>query len=385
MTRRSFLQRTSTGIALSLTAPTGLLRGPAAVAETNDVDHEWEYSFPVLGDIHYDDMSHHDMEWVMREKPKDLRQIEGYVEVTKHFTPRLLDEIAHYVKNAATPVPFVVQVGDYTEGLCGSFELQSKQFRDACQAYDDARVGTPLLITKGNHDITGPGASDAYDRVLLPWMSKQAKQPIAAASYVRRQGEDLFVFFDAYKPDMDWLESTLLDEPARYTFFVVHPPIVPYNARANWHLFSKPREQQDRERLLKLLGERNAIVLGGHLHKYSILQRQCEHGSFTQLAVNSVIRGEKSSPRQLLESGDDYGSGLLELNPDFSPNTLEDRRQWLEHEAPYVSSFEYANTFGYAVIRVAQDQIAVDMFNGLDRELWRSRSLLSLRTATPSA
>src|SRR5256885_969735 len=90
------------------------------------------------------------------------------------------------------------------------WQLTRRTFlRTAAAAVEDAKFGAPVLMAKGNHDITGPGAPESFNDVLLPWMSRQAKQDLHAASYTVQQGDDLFVVFDAYKPDLDWLDQTL--------------------------------------------------------------------------------------------------------------------------------------------------------------------------------
>ena len=69
--------------------------------------------------------------------------------------------------NAGTP--FVIQLGDFTEGLCGSRELQDRMFRGAIEQVK-AKIKVPFLVTKGNHDITGPGAKESYRETLLPFL-----------------------------------------------------------------------------------------------------------------------------------------------------------------------------------------------------------------------
>jgi hypothetical protein len=333
------------------------------------------YCFPLLGDIHYDRMAHHDMDWVRREKPGDERQINGYVATTEKYTPRLLAEVAAAVKSAAAPVPFVIQIGDLVEGLCGSFDLQSLQFRDAFGAIDEAALGVPLLITKGNHDITGPGAPESFDQVLLPWLSKQAKQDLSRANYTTRHGDDLFVFFDAYKPDLDWLDGALKDHGARRVFFVIHPPVVPYNARANWHVFANENQESQRARLLELLGTHRAIVLSGHLHKYGLLTRQTDAGPFVQLAVSSVIRNDVEAPRDERGGVEQYTPDLLDLEPRFSPDTADRRRRLLAAEALHIRQFEYADVPGYAMVNVFADRVDVDLYTGVGQRHWKSRPL----------
>lgn len=338
------------------------------------------YAFPLLGDIHYDRWAHHDLDWVKKEKPNDLRQIEGYVATTEQYTPKLFVEVAAAVKKLKAdgiPVPFVIQIGDLVEGLCGSFGLQSLQFRDATEAIEKAALGTPMLMTKGNHDITGPGAPEAFEKVLLPWLSTQADQELRSASFVRRQGDDLFVFFDAYKPDLDWLAATLAakENRAKRLFLAIHPPVIPYNARADWHIYPRENKRPLRDRLLSLLGGHRAMVLSGHLHKYNLLTRRTTAGPITQLAISSVLRSEKDQPKGVLDGVEKYSSDLVNLEPKHSPDTVEARRALLKAETPFIERFEYADTAGYAVVKVYADRTDVDLYAGIGQAMWKSRKL----------
>ncbi len=343
--------------------------GPGAGA-----DQPWDYAFVLLGDIHYDRWSYHDMDWVKREKPHDIHQIQGYVKVTEDFTPPLLARVAATVRSSAVPMPFVIQIGDLVEGLCGSYDLAVQQSQDAIAAVEAARIGKPFLITKGNHDITGPGAPEAFDKVLLPWLGRQAGQSLSSASYTVRQGDDLFVFFDAYKPELDWLEHALR-APARHVFFLIHPPVVPYNERSNWSIFAAESEVARRTHLLKLLARHQAIVLSGHLHKYGMVERRVGGDCFAQLAVCSVIRHAPTRPVHELHGLKDYGPNLVDLNPHFSPGTLEERRHLLEVEKPYITHFDYADLPGYAVIRVGPQGVAADTYPGFNQPLWAQEPL----------
>ena len=334
------------------------------------------YTFPVLGDLHYDLMVHHDLDWVRREKPHDLRQIEGYVRASTLFTPRLLSEVAALTAAQESPVPFAVQVGDFGEGLCGSQSLQALQFRDAIRCVRDSGLNVPLLVTKGNHDITGPGAEQAYDDVLVPWMSEQiGGGAISRAAFHLRHDEDLFVFFDAYKPDLDWLEATLRQNPARHAFFVVHPPVVPYDARSNWIIFSRDDRAGDRQRLLGLLGEYEAIVLSGHLHKYSLATRRTNRGSFAQLAILSILRDEQTKLRQVLRGVEHFGADLVNLEPQFNPPTLAQRRRILSNERPLIDHFEHANVPGYAMVHVYAKRVDAEIYVGLGQNRWKTDQL----------
>src|SRR5580765_8472736 len=121
--RRTFLQRSATACALL---------GPAgnwAVAAGEDDD----WSFPLLGDLHFDRLEHHDHEWLAREHPGDVSQVQNYSRITREMTPRLVDRVGerlNELQRVKTHVPFVMQLGDLLEGLCGNEELAARQARE---------------------------------------------------------------------------------------------------------------------------------------------------------------------------------------------------------------------------------------------------------------
>jgi 3',5'-cyclic AMP phosphodiesterase CpdA len=380
LTRRDFL-RTTTTMVVGMTTGGMLLRSARAAALTSG-ESQPLYVFPVLGDIHYDLMSHHDMSWVEREKPKDIRQIKGYVEASEKYTPLLMDRVGKMIQEAKSPVPFVVQLGDFVEGLCGSRELQSLQFRDAISLVEKSSLGAPFLVTKGNHDITGPGAKEAYNDVMLPWLSKQTGQELKSASFVVTHDKDLFIFFDTFEGDLNWLEQTLKSRPARHVFFILHYPVVPYNARSNWCIYSREQQRTERNRLLTLLGRYKVIVLSAHLHKYGLLTRQTHAGPFVHVGHHcAIIRSEQVTPEQVIDGVENYGPDLVNLEPNFSPDTLELRRRILAEEAPYVNYFEYADFPGYSMIKVYPDCVEFEILVGLIVKPWRMRDLIQVRSA----
>lgn len=339
-----------------------------------------QYAFVLLGDLHYDKRSHHDMDWVRREKPGSARQIDTYIRVTEQFTPRLLRRVNQVVESVGAPVPFVIQAGDFTQGLCGSRDLQERQFKDAIGLVTESLPDVPFLVTKGNHDITGPGAAEAYERVMLPWLGGQIGQELKSASFSVTHGEDLFVFLDGYPVDLDWLERTLTGAGVkRHLFLVIHEPVVPYNARADWHVLSRPVRRVRRERLLGLLGRHGAIVLGGHLHRYGLVTRATPQGAFVQAGVNSVITSETPVPSMNLEGVDRYGSDLVKLEPKFSPGTLDARRELLEQEKAYIRYFEFARATGHTLFNVYADRVVMEFFPGFGPDVWRRRDVVSVR------
>lgn len=337
------------------------------------------YSFVYLGDIHFDKRSHHDFEWVKANKPRDIRQIEDYVRITEKYTPGLLRRIQTVIESSDSQIKMIVQGGDLTEGLCGSRELQETQFKDVIECIRNCIPETTFITTKGNHDITGPGAKEAFDSIMLPWLSNECKKQIDSASFYFMKGPDLFVFFDAYhNNNLDWLEETLSQNKHRYVFVVMHPPAVPYNARSTWHLFSRAKEKDVRERFLNILGANKVILLTGHLHKYVVLARRTSRGTFVQLSMNSVISSPKILVKNHLEGVKNYGGRLVELEPEFQPDTKEQRQKMLEDEKPYIAFFEYADFPGYAVINVSDTGTNIDIYTGDSNKVWKNVSLVSV-------
>ena len=331
------------------------------------------YSFVYLGDIHFDRKSHHDFNWVRANKPNDIRQIEDYVRITENHTPGLLRRIQSSIESGNGRIKMVVQGGDFTEGLCGSRELQETQFKDALKCIRKYIPQTSLIAAKGNHDITGPGAREAFDSVMLPWLSKECQKQIGSASFFFFKGPDLFVFFDAYhNNNLDWLQETLSRNKYRHAFVVMHPPVVPYNARSTWHLFSREKEKDVRERFLNILGENKVLVLTAHLHKYVVLARKTSKGTFVQFSMNSVISSPEISVKDHLKGLNNYGPALVELEPEFLPATKQQRQKILEDEKPYISYFEFADFPGYAVINVSEKGINIDIYKGDSSTLWKN-------------
>jgi len=368
-TRRDFLQRSTAAVFLGV-------GGNWAVAAPDGEVEEW--ALPVLGDLHIDQLDHHDQEWIKKEKANDWSQIQNYSRITREVTPKLLDVVRQQTAESKIAVPFVLQLGDLIEGLCGSEKLATKQAQDALDLVKRAEFPVPFLFTKGNHDVTGPGAAQVYEKILVPFMAGQGGQALNAPRFTREQGGTLVVFYDAYdRNSLDWFSELLAKQTPRRLLFVIHPPVVPYNARSTWHIYSSAKLAKERERLLELLGKARAVVLCGHLHKYSYLVRRTAHGKFAQLAISSVGSTAPIKPRDLIESVEGYTPDLVKLEPKHSPETEDLRRKTLELEQPFIEQFEYADTWGHALLRVRGDQIQASIYQGLERKAWKTLDLTS--------
>jgi hypothetical protein len=386
LSRRQFLQ---------ITAAAGALAFAPRRTQGADVvgKRRGSFSFVLLGDLHYDKLEHHDMAWVKKDKPNDVSQIENYTRITRDIHPRLIatvrETIADLNRNPATRVSFVLQAGDLVEGLCGSEELSVKQNSEALAFVRDAKLGVPWLFTKGNHDITGPGAPAAFGSVFHPFLTEQVRAVSPASADVKSArftvdcGNAQFVFFDAYEAaaSLDWFEAVAAKRSAEHFFVVVHPPVVPYGARSTWHIFSAEKEKARREKFLALLGDQHALVLGGHIHRYNTLTRDAGRGRFAQFALSSIISAPDVTPKTELSGLKDYNGDQIRVEPNFSPDTEAARRAIYEAERPFVKTFEYADLPGYAVVTVDGTKVNVKMYSGVSRKVWRSFDFTALARA----
>ena len=337
----------------------------------------------LLGDLHFDKLEHHDFEWLERKKAGDLGQIRNYSRITAEIMPRLFATVRAAVADSRSA--FVLQVGDLVEGLCGSEELAVRQNREALAFVREARLGVPFLFTKGNHDVTGDGAVEAFRRVFIPFLSEQTAGfagggKLTSANYTVEHGGACFCFYDAYDPlSVDWLDAALARRTSRHCFVVIHPPVVPYGARATWHLYSGARDRVKREKLLELLGTHNAFVLGGHIHKFNTATRATPAGGkFVQLALSSVINSLEVKPKNQLSGIAEYNGDQIRVEPSHSPETEKERRAVYDAEKEFVTTFEYADLPGYAVVTVTASQLTAQIFSGVSQQLWRTVDLSEL-------
>lgn len=347
------------------------------------------FSFVLLGDLHFDRPEHHDFDWVKEHSPDSVRQSANYSRITREIMPRLFATVRETIaerRGSDAPVSFVLQVGDLVEGVCGSEELAAKQNQEALEFVREAALGVPFLFAKGNHDATGPGSVEMFRRCFHPFLTEQIRQltpgaeALTSGLYTLTLGNAQFAFFDAYDAEsLAWFESVAAARTAEHFFTVVHPPVVPYGARATWHIFGNAKDQSKREKLLELLGKQEAFVLGGHIHKFNELARVVGRGRFAQLAVSSVIDNAEVKVKDALSGIAQYNGDQIRVEPRFSPDTEPQRRAVYEAERPFVKAFEYADLLGYGVVTVEGARVTAELFAGIGRECWRTVDLGELR------
>lgn len=335
------------------------------------------FHFLLLGDLHFDHLDFHNLDYVRAKFSEgDVNQVNNYSRITKENLPHLLRTVKE--QGVKLNADFYLQLGDFVEGLCGSEDLAAKQTNAFISLVKQQELKRPFFVIKGNHDITGTGANETYQKIVLPWQRGEQQQslPSANSTFVHKNAR--FVLFDGYTPDesLAWLKEVLARHKEKTLFFCVHQPVVPFNARSNWHLFAKPNQQKQREELLNLLGGHRAIVLCGHLHKTSILTRTTAEGSFVQICTGSVIDSPDAPIKDHLQGLDAYGTELLNLEPHFSPSSLQERQENLEKEKPFITNFEYADFMGYSTVSVnKKGEVKMSIYSNTDKRPWKEFSV----------
>ncbi len=201
-----------------------------------------DFHFSLLGDLHFDKLEHHDLEYVRkRYSGGDVNQVENYSRITRDNLPHLLKR----VKEQAVQMnaDFHLQLGDFVEGLCGSKERAEKQTTEFISLIKEQQFNRPFLVIKGNHDITGEGANETFNEVVLPWQNGEHQQMRKSANSTFVHKNARFILFDGYTPDesLAWVKEVFAANKEKLVFFCVHQPVVPFNARSNWHIFCQSK------------------------------------------------------------------------------------------------------------------------------------------------
>jgi 3',5'-cyclic AMP phosphodiesterase CpdA len=242
--------------------------------------------------------------------------------------------------------------------LAGTEEKARQMASNTMKAIDAIQMPVPWIIAKGNHDVTGPGGAEAFDAYYIPMFRRQTNQPeINSASYSYSYDNVRITCIDPWDKEKDmvaFLESELSEPDAKYKFVAIHEPVIPVTERC-WHTLRKDPEQ--REKLLEVIARNKAIVLCGHLHRYSVVRRNTPYGPIVQVMAISVIKDRNyQKPAKVITK---YGPSLAENVPDWQPETLNTRKDLLSEEAKYVTYYKQTDLPGYAVIKIDEKKESI--------------------------
>ena len=336
-------------------------------------------SIIALGDLHHDILACHDMTW-LKTKPDDLRQVtQEYTIYTAKYWDDFMKTVRQKAKENGQPATAIIQLGDLSEGLAGSPAKARQMARNTMTAIDNAKMPVPWIIVKGNHDITGPGASEAFREYYIPMIRKQTKNPeINGANYSYTKANIKIVCLDPWDKSVDiigFLDNELSSSKAAFKFVAIHEPVIPVTERC-WHVFRN--EPEKRLKLLEIIAKNKAIVLCGHLHRYSVVRRNTSYGPVIQIMINSVIRDKDYLyPKSVITK---YGPSLADNVPEWEPQTIQQRRLWLAEESKYVTYYSQTDLPGYAKLSIdsGSKRITLEYFAAFGKEPFETVDLSSL-------
>ena len=288
MTRRRFPAALA-GLAIGGPAVAGSLLTDLARAADGPSDGD-SLTFPVLGDLHFDRLEHHDLDWLRRDHPGDVHQVENYSKLTREILPGSSTSCVRSPTGRDEPPALRDPGGRPRRGPLRRRRPARTQCAEAIDLVRRAAPGSRSCSPRGT--TTSPGRARPRRSTASScrsWASRRARTCARASYTVERGGACSSSSTPTTRRCLDWLERTLAGRSARHLFVVVHPPVVPFGARSLWHLFANPKQEPQRKRLLNVLGEHRAIVLCGHLHKFGVVVRSTERGPFLQLALSSII------------------------------------------------------------------------------------------------
>lgn len=296
MDRRDFIRMSAAGL-MGL----GLAPGIEAVERLRSGRKNANgYSVVILGDTHYDtapDTVYHEG----YSDPNPTRDANHRKEFVRN-AEMWADRSPGLVKRAACLVDentrMVFQTGDIIQGDTAGVDAHCRMLDDAFNCLKKEFGDIPLVTVVGNHDIRGKSDAEAretYLKYMPAKMSCELGQDIDGVNFSFRIEDDAYIVVDFNKPDDEKVASLLkAADGARHTFVLIHGPVFPYDSSKyyKWYYHGKDKSPEARDRMRKMLAERDAIVLCGHTHTTEFLDWYGDGGRITQMTMNSVWRND---------------------------------------------------------------------------------------------
>ena len=316
-----------------------------------------DYRVGVLGDIHYDKVEYH----VLPDGSNRSRVNKDYVAMWKERTPAMLTLLNRLL---GQDVPFVLQLGDFTQGYSVTEALLSKNLEEAFVAVKGFFPGHKLLPVKGNHDVRVEFSSKdksgrsrrnivwkqkPYVEKFLPFVAKELGRKSVDSNYFVVHNNDLYIFYDGFirtATSLNFLKKTLAAHPkVRNVFFISHLPVLACSWGDPGWLLPAARE------VAKILIKRNAIILTAHTHIPSLVKIRQGGNTLTQLVVSSI--GYAWNTGKVAEVGHKNYEEFLKAIP--APKQASKRNvgalTYLRENPPEV--FEnYRNSAGFVILQV---------------------------------
>ena len=327
-----------------------------------------DYRLMVLGDIHFDAKEYH----TSSDGKIVTRYSDIYVDMWRGKSQDLLNTSAKMLdKN----FPFVIQLGDFIQGLAATQEKLAQMLTDSFREVKKFFPNHKLLSVKGNHDVRRQNATTAlwehqiYDEAFLPLMSGELGKKAITSNYAFTYNNDLYIFYDDFaepQPErsMSFLRKTLdAHRDVRNIFFITHIPLLPCStAKPGW-LLPAYRE------VTKILAQRsNVIILAANTHQPSFLQVKMGNSTLTQLVVSSLGYSWNSGKdvKILANSKTEFYS-VLDKRKKQTPNTPNAKKHLNSVKVEKLTIYANDTMHGFAVLNVREN-------GAVDAEIYNSTS-----------
>lgn len=354
----------------------------AAIFAVNDANatkrksiQDEEYSVIMIGDTHWEAADeqtyHHGYKELVSGSKKWKSKHKAIVSYGKMWEDRMPRLVKNAVSHADESTKFVLQSGDIIEGYTENPEAHKKMIGDAYN-YLKGMVGKlPFVAVIGNHDIrgnSGEASAEAYREFMTEKMSENLGKKIEKTTFSFRVGPDVFIVIDFNAPDNAEIEKLLKEsEDARYTFLIVHGPVMPYDnvKHYNWFLHGKGSDTQTRLHFRSLFAKRHVIVLCGHTHMTEFAQWKGDGGVITQLTMSSVWAKESYAQYQVdTEHPSGYGKKRLEALEKKGKMSTADATALFKEYGKGLKKYFHSPTVGSYKMHVSNKGVTVDFYPG---------------------
>ncbi len=333
---------------------------PSGTQGDSNEEAKDSYDILVFGDTHFDSPD-------VRTNTEKLsggrkKEMQRNFEVWQERMSAMLKAAGERSKHN---IAFAVQLGDLIQGDCGSKKLQTKSYQEALQHFTD-ELKVPFYCVKGNHDIRGHGAANAYKDYMLPWLQKSFGQETwhNTANHYLKYGNDLFIFFDSLQQDSLFVKEVLDKYPdVRHVFFLTHLPLLPCSfSQPDWIVFGNAKMAEKRRQLLQMLAEKDTIVLAAHIHRTALFQYEFPKGKIVQQTFFSMP--EKSVPESIDTLFEPDG-GKFFSDSYCKSSVIKKSNAIIPDFKEFCRNFTiYKGVAGFYVLHVSEKSITVDFYIG---------------------
>lgn len=338
------------------------------------------YNLLVLGDLHFDAPAYH-----VREPANEVQK-RGRLRNFAMWDGRTQDLLKDAASRLDDSFPWVLQLGDLSQGDGDDVELQSAMLRDALACLKRNFPGKKCLPVIGNHDLR---LLDSYPRwneydengdctfaaggdyrpirkTLLPFIAEELGLPAVPSSldYVLHRDDDLYIFVDPFKPGgaTEFIRAALADTPdSRRVFVVSHLSLFPCEPAKAWAMWVLP----DYEKLAELLAPRRTILLAGHTHYNHLIRYRHPKGLLTQLVLSSMGSNWRRDPLRLTTAN--YAEFAQAMAPflDGPPSRIFRPENYLDHRTwRCFADGKPSSATGYAVLNVSAESVTAEIYDG---------------------